>query len=162
MAKKTTKKSATPGTRKAPAKKATKPKPAPKGKATREHVVAQAKADQENARVRDEQAKSPDGMTAKSGGERAMATSASGAVPKPKKQKKASGLDAAAQVLKDAKQPMRCKDIVETMLAKKLWKTDGKTPHATIYAAILREIQTKGADARFKKTDRGLFAFRGK
>ena len=43
------------------------------------------------------------------------------------------------------------------MLDKGLWTTGGKTPHATIYAAILREIQTKGGEARFKKTDRGLF-----
>lgn len=82
---------------------------------------------------------------------------ASAAVPKPAKVKKASGLDAAAQVLKDAKQPMRCKDIVQIMLDKGMWTSGGKTPHATIYAAILREIQTKGDKARFKKTDRGLF-----
>ena len=77
--------------------------------------------------------------------------------PKPAKARKTSGLDAAAQVLKDARQPMRCRDIVRTMLDKGMWTSDGKTPHATIYAAILREIQTKGEKARFKKTDRGLF-----
>jgi hypothetical protein len=77
--------------------------------------------------------------------------------PAEPKAKKPSGLDAAAQVLKDAGKPMRCKDMVDTMLANGLWKTDGKTPAATIYAAILREIQTKGSEARFKKTDRGLF-----
>mgnify|MGYP005849956083 CR=1 FL=1 len=82
---------------------------------------------------------------------------ASAAVPKPDKVKKASGLDAAVQVLKDAKQPMRCRDIVQTMLDKGMWATSGKTPHATLYAAILREIQTKGEKARFTKTDRGLF-----
>jgi hypothetical protein len=81
---------------------------------------------------------------------------------KEQKPKKTSGLDAAAQVLMDAGQPMRCKDMVETMLAKGLWKTDGKTPAATIYAAILREIQTKGGEARFKKTDRGLFTINAK
>ena len=79
------------------------------------------------------------------------------AVPKPAKAKKASGLDAAAQVLKDAKQPMRCKDIVQTMLDKGLWTTGGKTPHATIYAAILRECATKGDASRFRKTERGKF-----
>lgn len=87
----------------------------------------------------------------------ARASQATGAVPKPPKTKKSSGLDAAAQVLKDAKQPMRCKDIVQTMLDKGLWKTGGKTPHATIYAAIHREIQTKGSDARFRKVERGRF-----
>jgi hypothetical protein len=71
---------------------------------------------------------------------------------------KMSGLDAAAKVLAEAGEPMRCKEIVDTMIAKRYWTTNGKTPAATIYAAILREIQKKGKDARFKKTDRGLFA----
>jgi hypothetical protein len=90
-------------------------------------------------------------------GEQASPPPVSTAVPKPAKARKTSGLDAAAQVLKDARQPMRCRDIVRTMLDKGMWTSDGKTPHATIYAAILREIQTKGEKARFKKTDRGLF-----
>ena len=77
--------------------------------------------------------------------------------PNPAKEKKVSGLDAAFQVLSHTGEPMRCKDMVEKMLSTGLWKTDGKTPSATIYSAILREINTKGADARFKKTDRGLF-----
>ena len=81
---------------------------------------------------------------------------------KPAKARKPSGLDAAHQVLTDAREPMRCGDIVEKMLATGLWKTDGKTPGATIYAAILREIQAKGTAARFKKTDRGLFTVNGK
>ena len=78
--------------------------------------------------------------------------------PKEPKVKKISGLDAAAQVLKDKGEPMTCKDIVETMLAKGMWKTDGKTPAATIYSAMLREIDNKPADSRFTKTGRGLFA----
>ena len=69
-----------------------------------------------------------------------------------------SGLAAAAKVLAEAGEPMRCKEIVETMIAKGYWKTAGQTPSATIYSAITREINTKGQDARFKKTDRGLFA----
>src|SRR5688572_6030238 len=47
---------------------------------------------------------------------------------------RASGLNAAAQVLKDAGKPMRCKDMVEKMLSDGLWKTEGKTPAATIYS----------------------------
>ena len=80
---------------------------------------------------------------------------------KQKTKGKLSGLDAAAKVLAEAGEPLRCKQIVETMLAKGYWTTNGKTPAATIYAAILREIQAKGKDARFKKTDRGLFAANG-
>ena len=76
---------------------------------------------------------------------------------KPKADDKMSGLDAAARVLKEAGQPMNAKAMVETMLAKGYWATDGKTPAATIYAAIIREIAKKGSNARFRKTARGQF-----
>ena len=76
---------------------------------------------------------------------------------KPAKQRKPSGLDAAAQVLAEAGEPMGCKEMVERMLAKGLWQTGGKTPSATIYAAIIREIAVKGDDSRFRKVDRGRF-----
>ena len=68
-----------------------------------------------------------------------------------------SGLDAAAQVLAEAGEPLNCKTMVERMLAKGLWKTKGKTPHGTIYAAILRETVAKGESSRFRKTARGMF-----
>ena len=71
--------------------------------------------------------------------------------------KRLSGLDAAAKVLAKAGQPMGTKEMVEWMLAKGLWKTSGKTPAATIYAAIIREIAAKGAEARFHKVERGKF-----
>ena len=71
--------------------------------------------------------------------------------------KRASGLDAAAQVLAEAKEPLGAKEMVEQMLAKGLWKTNGKTPAATIYAAIIREIAAKGDESRFCKVDRGKF-----
>ena len=73
------------------------------------------------------------------------------------KKKRASGLDAAAQVLAEAGAPLNTNTMVERMLAKGLWQTSGKTPAATIYAAILREINTKGAEARFRKVARGRF-----
>ncbi|MCC7293572.1 MAG: winged helix-turn-helix domain-containing protein [Phycisphaerales bacterium] len=72
-----------------------------------------------------------------------------------------SGLDAAAKVLADAGQPMRARELVNTMIERGLWKSGGKTPHATIYAAMIREIAAKKNAARFRKTDRGLFAFNG-
>jgi hypothetical protein len=46
------------------------------------------------------------------------------------------------------------------MIAQGLWTTSGKTPSATIYASIIREIAAKGEQSRFKKTDRGLFVLR--
>jgi hypothetical protein len=75
------------------------------------------------------------------------------------KPKKLSALNAAAKVLADAKEPMACKEMIEAMEKKGLWSSPGgKTPSATLYSAILREINAKGKEARFKKTDRGQFA----
>jgi len=71
--------------------------------------------------------------------------------------KRPSGLDAAVQVLADAKEPMNTKEMVAQMLAKGLWRTSGKTPAATIYAAIIREMATKGNASRFRKVARGRF-----
>lgn len=67
-------------------------------------------------------------------------------------------LKAAVVVLKETGKAMNAKGMVETALAKGMWSTKGKTPAATLYAAIIREIAKKGGEARFKKTDRGMFA----
>ena len=76
------------------------------------------------------------------------------------KPKRVSALDAAAQVLKKTGKPMRSQEMITAMAEQGLWQSPaGKTPAATIYAAILREIGAKGAAARFKKVDRGQFAF---
>jgi len=81
---------------------------------------------------------------------------------KPPKDKKVSALDAAAQVLANASEPMNCVQMIEAMTKKGLWSSPkGKTPQATLYSAILREINTKGKEARFKKTERGLFKHTG-
>lgn len=72
------------------------------------------------------------------------------------KAKRASGLDLAARTLAAAKTPLNAKAIAERVVAAG-WRTSGKTPHATLYAAMIREIAAKGKDARFRKTDRGLF-----
>ncbi len=78
------------------------------------------------------------------------------------KEKRMSGLDAAAKVLEESGQPMTCKEMVEAAEAKGYWKSPGgKTPHATLYSAIIREIKVKGAEARFTKADRGKFTRKG-
>jgi hypothetical protein len=72
---------------------------------------------------------------------------------------KLSQIAAAERVLADAGKPMTCGEMIEAMTAKGLWSSPaGKTPAATLYASILREIAAKGKDARFVKTARGLFA----
>jgi hypothetical protein len=69
-----------------------------------------------------------------------------------------SGLDAAAKVLAEAGEPLGCQVIVERAIEKGYWKSDGKTPAATVYAAIIREIAKKGDASRFAKTARGTFS----
>lgn len=72
-----------------------------------------------------------------------------------------SQLDAAAKVLGEATEPMTTKEMVETMATKGYWSSPGgKTPHATLYSAILRELQSKGEGSRFIKTERGHFKLR--
>ncbi len=70
---------------------------------------------------------------------------------------KLSGLNAAAQILAKAEEPMGCKAIVELAIGSGLWSPGGKTPQATLYAAIIREIAKKGKEARFRKVNRGRF-----
>jgi hypothetical protein len=113
------------------------------------HVVADAPTPAPAA-----QGAKPDGKAAK---DTKVAPKAPKAKREAKKRDGLSGLDAAAKVLVLAGKPMNTKEMVEKMLVDGLWKTGGKTPAATIYAAILREVRAKGKDARFRKTDRGQF-----
>jgi hypothetical protein len=95
---------------------------------------------------------------AKGKGEKAAKTPKSPKAPKPAKPKRVSALDAAAQVIAASEVPMRAKEMIAAMEAKDLWKSPGgKTPEATLYAAIIREIAAKGNAARFKKHERGVF-----
>jgi hypothetical protein len=100
----------------------------------------------------------------------AQAAEAPGSKPKAEKSKKLQGqkkaqgekkmsaLDAAAKVLSETGQAMNSKELIQAMAEKGLWTSPGgRTPSATLYSAILRELQTKGKEARFKKTERGKF-----
>ena len=58
---------------------------------------------------------------------------------------------------------MSAREMVAAMTEKGLWSSPGgKTPDATLYSAIIREIGAKGSDSRFRKTARGRFASNGK
>jgi hypothetical protein len=70
-----------------------------------------------------------------------------------------TALDAAARVLQEAGTPLSCQEMVRAMAAKGYWTSPaGRTPAATLYAALLREVTVKGAAARFRKAERGKFA----
>ena len=103
-----------------------------------------------------------DVLPAVSGGEpqtdETKATTKSKRIRKPREEK-LSAIDAAAKVLGEAGKSMTCKELIEMMAARGYWTTPGgQTPHATLYAAILREMKVKGKDARFAKAERGKFA----
>lgn len=93
-------------------------------------------------------------------------TAAVGVLKKPRKtktekvdagEKKLSCMAAAIKVLSESSEPMNAKEMIDAMEAKGYWSSPGgKTPHATLYSAILREL-AKGDESRFIKTERGRF-----
>ena len=143
--------------KKAPAPKKATPKPAPKVEAK-----VEAKKPLVDPRIA-EKAKALDAAVAKlaTPGLKATRKEApkAGAKSEPKKARKMGALDAAAIVLADAGKPMRSKDLIAEMAKRGLWTSPGgKTPEATLYAAILREIGAKGTAARFARAGKGEFA----
>ena len=93
-----------------------------------------------------------------------LTTKKSNAAARPKKAKaegKLSAIAAAAKVLGEIGQAMTARELIEALAAKGYWKSpNGRTPGATLYAAISREVSTKGKDSRFVKADRGKFALK--
>jgi hypothetical protein len=127
-------------TKKKNATKATSPKGARSAKPDKSTVAATTPSADAQAKPRKRTSKAP-------------AAADTAAAPK-----KLSALDAAAQVLSEAGQPMNCQELIAAMAAKGYWTSPGgKTPQATLYSALLRDIKTKGAQARFQKTERGKF-----
>jgi hypothetical protein len=83
------------------------------------------------------------------------------AIPPPEA-KKLSALDAALKVLAETGQAMSCPELIAAMAAKGYWSSPkGKTPASTLYASLLRELQSQGENARIRKAERGKFILRG-
>lgn len=130
-----------------------------------EKVMPKKKSNKKQTKTRPVAAKAKyETKTAKPKAKAAVATATK--TPKAKKAageqkpKRVSALDAAAQVLKSAGKPMRAQELIAAMAEQNLWKSPGgATPHATLYAAMQREERDKGTASRFRKVDRGLFAF---
>jgi hypothetical protein len=126
-------------------------------KAASQKKARSAKPDKSAARVEAEAGAQATNMQTKTGAQAKSKKRAAAKEPAPPK--RLSALDAAAQVLSEAGQPMNCQEMIAAMTAKGYWTSPaGKTPAATLYSALLREIKTKGDQARFQKTDRGKFA----
>ena len=78
----------------------------------------------------------------------------------PAGEKKLSCVGAALRVLSESAEPLNTKEMIEAMEAKGYWSSPGgKTPHATLYSAILRDL-AKGDNSRFVKAERGRFTAR--
>ena len=69
-------------------------------------------------------------------------------------------LDAAAYVLKSAKQALSTREIVALVIQQRLWIASGATPWATLNAALNRDMQTNGSKSRFMKAERGKYSVR--
>ena len=75
-------------------------------------------------------------------------------------EKKLSCVKAALKVLTDNGEPMNAQEMIAAMVDAGLWESPGgKTPHATLYSAILRDMK-RGDESRFVKTERGRFTAR--
>lgn len=83
-------------------------------------------------------------------------------VRRPPKEPKTSAMQAAVIVLADAPpEGMSTTQMIEIMTKRNLWSSPGgKTPEASLYASIIREIAKKGEQARFRKVSRGRFVLR--
>ena len=56
---------------------------------------------------------------------------------------------------------MNAQELITAMEARNYWSSPGgKTPHATLYSANLRDF-VKSDESRFVKTERGRFTVRG-
>ena len=71
-----------------------------------------------------------------------------------------NALDAAYRVLREAKKPLTCQEIVDRAAKRKLHRSSGATPANTLNGAMTREAKSKGENARFIRVGRGLFAAR--
>lgn len=69
-----------------------------------------------------------------------------------------TALDAATRVLSEAGEPLHYKEIARRALEKGYWKTDGKTPAATVNAQLVVHVKKHGERARFRHVGRGMFA----
>lgn len=69
-----------------------------------------------------------------------------------------TALQAAELVLMEMGKPLHCRELVQVMLSKGLWTTKGRTPAATLYVALRRDMNGKGSDSRLRHAGKGLFS----
>lgn len=67
-------------------------------------------------------------------------------------------LEAILKVLKEAGTPLHYGEITKRVLAAGLWKTEGKTPDATINARLAVDVKKNGRASAFRRAGPGVFA----
>lgn len=68
--------------------------------------------------------------------------------------------DAAIKVLKEADGPLHAREITKRILSRGLWKTNGKTPAATVSARLYSDIKKNGDDSPFILTGPQTFGLK--
>ena len=66
-------------------------------------------------------------------------------------------LDAACEVLKSAKKPMKCDELTAEITKRGLWLPSGTTPENSVSASIYEDIKKFGVKSRFAKAGHGYF-----
>jgi restriction system protein len=71
-----------------------------------------------------------------------------------------SVLNAAIEVLKEAGKPLHAAEIAKLIIEAGLWKSNGKTPEATVSARLYSDIKNNGDKSSFVKVGSQTFALR--
>ena len=71
-----------------------------------------------------------------------------------------NSIEAAIVVLRKAGTPLRFEELTERMVPDGLWSTKGKTPAATVNAAITVNIKKKGESSTFVRVASGTYGLR--
>ena len=63
----------------------------------------------------------------------------------------------AEQTLREAGEPLHYREITRLMLESGRWRTDGKTPEATVNSGIIVDMQRNAEDSLFVREQRGVY-----
>ena len=69
-------------------------------------------------------------------------------------------VEAAYRILREAKRPLSCQEIVSRAIQRKYWRSSGATPQNSLNATINRDMKANKEKSRFVKIGRGLFMAR--
>src|SRR6266702_1961981 len=67
-------------------------------------------------------------------------------------------LNAVRIVLEEANEPLHSREITQRILARGLWRTEGKTPDETVSAQLSVDIINHAQASLFQRTGKGIFA----